>query len=380
MDRRRRREATPPPQPPPVTNEQRQAQCVEEFRNRIHYDPLWVETNFLTRVGLFDEVTRLLTQSGWPSLLTMYSEADVEDTSEFMGTFWYEGSEEDKGIWYKHRGMTHHCTMAQLRAVFGWPENGRIYCAPQSGWREAWGMIAPTRYCGGNSSPRDFTDPALFYLHQILSKTLFARKNSDKVGQLEISVLSMIARGDTVHWGHYFCKHLANLRMNSPISCGGMITYLLRQRHQSQQIPEHRVLQPKWADWVWFRQGRHIQVTYDGEYQWIYYNDEARRPPPVERRPAGRPRGRNARGRALVLSEEEQEAEPEQHHQPGSQHQYIPVQEQIARQFLDTVFNATRASILAGREFDIAPAPPGWNMGDPIPPQYLQPRGPPGRN
>lgn len=140
-----------------------------------------------------------------------------------------------------------------------------------------------------------------------------------------------------------------------------------------------------------------MQLTPCGNYEWIYFRDEALRPPPPERRPVGRPpgrgRGRRARDQAPDIYDPEQAHEHEEaDDQPaprqeprlrrqigsssrsGPSRQSTPVQDQIARHFLDIIFNSTRASILAGQEFDIAPAPPGWQMGDPIPPEYLRPR------
>lgn len=158
-------------------------------------------------------------------------------------------------------------------------------------------------------------------------------------------------------------KHLTNLRANSPIACGGMVTYLLRKLHPGPVPDDHTILKGGYADCIWFRHGNHIQVTLDGQYQWIYFSNVALRPPPVERRLVGRPRGRGRFHHApgqLVIYDPKQEPEPKQEptpqFMPGPQHQSASVQEQLARQIFDTIFNSTRAIILAGRQFDVAPA------------------------
>lgn len=217
-------------------------QAIAGFEYRQHYSPLCVDRTILKRSGILERVTQMLIVSGWENLLTLFSNADVQDTTEFLATLQYLGSQDHQGITYRHRGEPQNCTMAQLRAIFDWPADGEIYTPRLGRWFETWRTLAPSSYNGGNSSPRRFTDPALFYLHQILSKTLFARTNSDKVGQLEMSVLVMLAQGTVIHWGHYFCRHLINLRNNSPIACGGMVTYLLRQLHHSPEVGGHRIL------------------------------------------------------------------------------------------------------------------------------------------
>lgn len=110
-------------------------------------------------------------------------------------------------------------------------------------------------YRSGKSTTKDFTDPTIFYLQHILGKIILAKKNADKVGRLEISVLKLLKDGEVDLWGHYLCKHFQNLRVVAPVACGGMVTYIPRHLHPSSVPADHTILQYAYADRVWFQSG-----------------------------------------------------------------------------------------------------------------------------
>lgn len=71
---------------PHVVEEELRQQAIEGFENRQHYHPMWVDQETLEKSEILDRVTRMLTDSGWPGLLNLFGDADVEDTYEFLAT------------------------------------------------------------------------------------------------------------------------------------------------------------------------------------------------------------------------------------------------------------------------------------------------------
>lgn len=75
-----------------------------------HYESILVDPIFLAKSVVMGDITRMLTTSGWPQLLTLICEAGKEYSLEFLGTFTYIGYQEDEGFRYKFR-VEHACTV-----------------------------------------------------------------------------------------------------------------------------------------------------------------------------------------------------------------------------------------------------------------------------
>lgn len=136
---------------------------------------------FLEASGVREDVTRMLTVSGWERLLQLSWPCDREDTAEFLVTLNFSDACDHQVISYRFRGEPMTCTIAEVRQIFGWGDDGHFYNPWQGDWSRAWRVLAPSTYYGGNTSSRHIMNPARFYLHVILSKTIFARKNMDKI-------------------------------------------------------------------------------------------------------------------------------------------------------------------------------------------------------
>ncbi|CAM8902529.1 unnamed protein product [Rhodiola kirilowii] len=156
---------------------------------------------------LFDYMERfraLLDICGWPGLLTLYSDADVDDTCEFLTGYHYIGPKEYEGFKYTFRGVEHHCTMMRLRQIFGWPEVEEgtfVNFSHVMEISDTYFILTGTgRYRPSDASVASFTDPFWYLLHFILTRTLTARANgNDKPSIRDLTLLGSLVRGVVPH-------------------------------------------------------------------------------------------------------------------------------------------------------------------------------------
>lgn len=170
------------------TLEEQISMGTEAFVDCWHYEPIWVDLILLEK-----SVSWMLTTSGWPSILLLTSEADKEDTSEFLATFWYIDRQDHQGIFYRHRGMTYTCNMEHLRNIFQWPANGQVYTPYMRQWNTymLWRPMVTRREHAYLSASL----PVIIYLHKILSKTIITKNNADMVGRSVLYMLKTL-KGD----------------------------------------------------------------------------------------------------------------------------------------------------------------------------------------
>lgn len=161
-------------------------------------------------------------------------------------------------------GNIYFCSLSIVQQAFRWPDlqSGEgIYEPPYGKFEPAW-EIATSPYQGGDSKAISIRDPCLYYMHDLLNKTIFSWKNAYNVGRGEHRVLYLLQLGARVDWAYYFIYHLRTMLNKNPICCGGMITHFQRRRHILLVLEDQRFLLSGFLYSEWFIARRNVGTWY----------------------------------------------------------------------------------------------------------------------
>ncbi|CAM8908759.1 unnamed protein product [Rhodiola kirilowii] len=265
---------------------QKKLSRAEKMLSRVHGPSTFIDELFLKDSGLYDRVRDILTRGGWPGLLTLSCETDVEDTCEFLASFHYIGRRDHEGFTYIHRGVDHFTHMPQLREIFGWPADG-IWTVDNIEQTTTWRRLTSgsgEKWEASKSKAREIVDPAYFYLQKAFGGTLLARVSGvDKPTVLDLIILHAFEKGEAPDYGHLLCSFWKTRCNNgpitrggnSPIVCGGLITYILRRLHGQPAMDSHRIIPPAFMKRKEFKSMHAITVHRSTNMIfWTYHPDE----------------------------------------------------------------------------------------------------------
>ena len=193
----------------------------------------YADKTALARIGLLDDVTRLLRGIGWEQLLDFNVDTYEELVYEFLCTFEFKEGDEAKVIepamHFRLMGKQHVLTGMQLENIFGWKRFVQQEL-PEFAAKDFWSNLTKDSdvYSGRSSKSSKIFNPSYRYIYKLFAYTLFGRENIGPVSNLELAILYCVDHGIKVGFvtilGRRFKEVIA--QKEGPIYVGCFVTMI----------------------------------------------------------------------------------------------------------------------------------------------------------
>lgn len=194
----------------------------------------YFDEHVMEKLGIRDEIEKILTTSGWPSWLDMDEPTCPDLVYEFFATVKCDVEVVNtlsltSRLTFRMMGLWFSVRLEEICDWFGWQYNAGIKTNPPRFQYSFWPTISSDpQWPSGRIKSTKITDPSLSYIHRVMVHSLFGNEGSNSSVSLgELGVLYWLHREMYVDWGFVFSTRLLELarrKGKGSLIFGGFIT------------------------------------------------------------------------------------------------------------------------------------------------------------
>ena len=314
----------------------------------------YFDKHVMEKLGIWDNIKKILTTSGWPAWLDMDEptcpalvyeffttvKCDVEVGNEFSlpSRFTFRMM----GLWFSVR-------LEEICDWFGWRYNEGCQTLSSRFQYSFWPLISSDpQWPSGRIKSTKITDPSLCYIHRVMVHSLYGNEGSNSAVSLgELKVLYWLFEECLVDWGYVFSSRLLELtrrKGKGSLIFGGFITRIATKlgiidRDYSPVSWMEGDLPVATIDFAVLKNMGVISGTFDS-FRWTGHKSSQiecpTSPIPAEDEPVSEP---------LLLSDDRQDSPSPSHADEfsGPQRAYLQHMEQSIKDHVDMRFSEQRA-------------------------------------